>query len=80
MSGRHEALLALLADGALHSGADLAAALGVSRAAVWKLVGELRRYGVPLWLFRQYNPLVDLQRVQPGTRVQIPLLAAADAS
>jgi len=48
MSGRHEALLALIADGALHSGADLAAALGVSRAAVWKLVGELRGYGVPV--------------------------------
>ena len=46
--------------------------------SVWVLA--LRRYGVPLWLFRQYNPLVDLQRVQPGTRVQIPLLAAADAS
>jgi BirA family transcriptional regulator, biotin operon repressor / biotin---[acetyl-CoA-carboxylase] ligase len=48
MSGRHEALLALLIDGALHSGADLAAALGVSRAAVWKLVGELRGSGVPV--------------------------------
>jgi BirA family biotin operon repressor/biotin-[acetyl-CoA-carboxylase] ligase len=48
MSRRHEALLALLADGALHSGADLAARLGVSRAAVWKLVGELRAREVPV--------------------------------
>lgn len=46
MSRRREDLLALLADGALHSGADLAASLGVSRAAVWKLVGELRTLGV----------------------------------
>jgi BirA family biotin operon repressor/biotin-[acetyl-CoA-carboxylase] ligase len=48
MTRRHEALLALLADGALHSGAGLAAPLGVSRAAVWKLVGELRAHGVPV--------------------------------
>jgi len=40
------ALLALLADGRLHSGPDLAARLGVSRTAVWKLVGELRQSGV----------------------------------
>jgi len=46
MSRRREALLALLADGALHSGAGLAASLGVSRAAVWKIVGELRGLGV----------------------------------
>ena len=46
MNRRHEALLALLADGALHSGAGLAAQLGISRAAVWKLVGELREHGV----------------------------------
>jgi BirA family biotin operon repressor/biotin-[acetyl-CoA-carboxylase] ligase len=48
MSGRLEALLGLLADGTLHSGADLAARLGVSRAAVWKLVGELRSRNVPV--------------------------------
>jgi BirA family biotin operon repressor/biotin-[acetyl-CoA-carboxylase] ligase len=46
MSRRCEILLALLADGALHSGADLAAGLGVSRAAVRRLVGELRGRGV----------------------------------
>jgi BirA family biotin operon repressor/biotin-[acetyl-CoA-carboxylase] ligase len=48
MTLRAESLLALLADGTLHSGADLAARLGVSRAAVWKLVGELRGRGVPV--------------------------------
>lgn len=46
MTRRHETLLALLADGTLHSGAGLAAQLGVSRAAVWKIVGELRERGV----------------------------------
>jgi BirA family biotin operon repressor/biotin-[acetyl-CoA-carboxylase] ligase len=46
MTRRVEDLLALLADGELQSGADLAAKLGVSRTAVWKLVGELRGHGV----------------------------------
>lgn len=48
MSRRHEALLALLADGTLQSGVGLAGQLGMSRAAVWKLVGELREHGVPV--------------------------------
>lgn len=39
-------LLALLADGEQHSGARLAAGLGVSRTAVWKFVAELRERGV----------------------------------
>jgi len=46
MTDRSEALLARLADGSLHSGADLAESLGVSRAAVWKLVGALRERGI----------------------------------
>ena len=46
MNHRLEALLALLADGALHSSADLAPRLGISRAAVSKLVAELRQHGV----------------------------------
>ena len=40
--------------------------------SIWVVV--LRQYDVPLWLFRQYNPEVDLHRVKPGTRVQIPVL------
>ena len=43
--------------------------------SVWVLA--LRRYDVPIWLFRQYNPTLDLHRVQPGARVQIPVLAGA---
>jgi BirA family biotin operon repressor/biotin-[acetyl-CoA-carboxylase] ligase len=46
MNTRCVALLALLADGALRSGAELATILGVSRAAVWKLVGDLRSHGI----------------------------------
>jgi len=41
--------------------------------SVWVLA--LRKYDVPLWLFRQYNPGVDVQKVHPGTKVQIPLLS-----
>lgn len=70
MTGRSEALLARLADGSLHSGADLAGGLGVSRAAVWKLVGELRARGVavdslPRRGYRLPAPveLLDAQRI-----------------
>jgi BirA family transcriptional regulator, biotin operon repressor / biotin---[acetyl-CoA-carboxylase] ligase len=45
MSGRME-LLRLLADGALHSGEELAAALEVSRAAIWKRVQQLEEWGI----------------------------------
>jgi BirA family biotin operon repressor/biotin-[acetyl-CoA-carboxylase] ligase len=45
MSGRGE-LLRLLADGALHSGEELAAALAVSRAAVWKRLQQLETWGI----------------------------------
>jgi membrane-bound lytic murein transglycosylase D len=40
--------------------------------SIWILA--LRKYDVPIWLFRQYNPGVDVQKVQPGTKIQIPLL------
>lgn len=40
--------------------------------SIWIL--SLRRYGVPVWLFRQYNPDVDLQKVRPGTTVRFPVL------
>jgi len=45
MTPSARALVALLADGQLHSGEELAAALGVTRAAIWKQVGELRGRG-----------------------------------
>jgi BirA family biotin operon repressor/biotin-[acetyl-CoA-carboxylase] ligase len=47
MSGRL-VLLRLLADGALHSGEELAAALAISRAAVWKRLQQLEAWGIAL--------------------------------
>jgi membrane-bound lytic murein transglycosylase D len=35
-----------------------------------------RTYKVPVWLLRQYNPDVNLDRVQPGTIVKFPRLKA----
>jgi len=35
---------------------------------------------VPLWLFRQYNPSLDMHKVRPGIKVQIPILADAGNS
>ncbi len=46
--------------------------------SIWVL--SLRQYGVPLWLFRQYNPDVDVQQVSPGTKVRFPQLADVDRS
>lgn len=40
--------------------------------SIWILA--LRQYHVPVWLFRQYNPGIDLHKVRPGTKVQMPLL------
>jgi membrane-bound lytic murein transglycosylase D len=31
-----------------------------------------RRYRIPVWLLREYNPQLDLAEVRPGTRVVIP--------
>lgn len=42
------ALLGSLADGRFHSGQELGAAVGVSRAAMWKLVEQLRQQGVQI--------------------------------
>ena len=47
MSGRVE-ILRLLADGEIHSGEELAAALGISRAAVWKRLQQLEEWGLSL--------------------------------
>lgn len=46
--------------------------------SIWVLA--LRKYDVPLWLFRQYNPGLDLQKVVPGTKVQFPVLTDAQSS
>jgi membrane-bound lytic murein transglycosylase D len=38
--------------------------------SVWVLAE--RRYNIPVWLLRQYNPDVDLGDVRPGTKLVIP--------
>jgi membrane-bound lytic murein transglycosylase D len=40
--------------------------------SLWQLA--LRTYEVPVWLLRQYNPDLDLDRVSPGTVVKFPAL------
>ena len=44
-----------------------------SGESVWILA--LRQYDVPVWLFRQYNPELDLHNVRRGTRLNFPVLA-----
>jgi membrane-bound lytic murein transglycosylase D len=44
--------------------------------SIWVL--SLRKFDVPLWLFRQYNPGVDVEQVTPGTRVSFPILTDVD--
>src|SRR5262245_66093989 len=41
-------VFAELCDGQFHSGEDLAAALGVTRSAVWKAANALRDLGTPM--------------------------------
>lgn len=38
--------------------------------SVWVL--SQRRYNVPVWLLRQYNPELDLDHVRPGMEIVIP--------
>jgi BirA family biotin operon repressor/biotin-[acetyl-CoA-carboxylase] ligase len=75
MSEADARLVRLLADGRLHSGARLAASLGVTRAAVWKTVAELRERGVevlsePRRGYRLARPveLIGLAALHAGAR------------
>ena len=43
-----------------------------SGESVWIL--SLRTYDVPVWLFRQYNPELDLHNVPRGTKLNFPVL------
>jgi len=45
---RRERLLALLADGAFHSGEKLAKRLRISRAGIWKAIESLRETGIEI--------------------------------
>ena len=37
-----------------------------------------RNYDVPVWLLRQYNPDLNLDRIRPGMRIQFPVLERID--
>ncbi|MFO1400669.1 MAG: biotin--[acetyl-CoA-carboxylase] ligase [Steroidobacteraceae bacterium] len=71
-----------LADGAFHSGAALAARLGLTRSAVWKAVGELRERGLEVQAvtnrgYRLAAPRVPLDAgrilaaLAPATRARV---------
>lgn len=47
-----------------------------SGESIWILA--LRQYDVPVWLFRQYNPEIEMSNVRPGTKVSIPVLSSSD--
>ena len=47
-----------------------------SGESIWIL--SLRKYDVPVWLFRQYNPGLDTHNVQPGTKVQFPVMTSRE--
>ncbi len=39
---------------------------------------SLRRYKVPVWLLRQYNPDLNMDRIKPGTQIVIPQIERVD--
>jgi len=46
--------------------------------SVWIL--SQKRYNVPIWLLRQYNPDVDLETLKPGATIAIPKVEATTVS
>ncbi len=48
MAGIRSALISALADGAIHSGADLALSMACSRTAIWKHLNELKSVGLQI--------------------------------
>lgn len=45
--------------------------------SIWILT--LRRYKIPVWLLRQYNPDMNFDRVKPGAKIVFPQLEAVVA-
>jgi len=77
----HPALLVLLADGRLRSGEDLAAELGVSRAAIWKAVERLRAHDIPICAEprRGYRLILPVELLDAG-RMRAELCATSQAA
>ncbi|MFT4585832.1 MAG: membrane-bound lytic murein transglycosylase D [Gammaproteobacteria bacterium] len=51
---------------------DTAAHTILDGESLWLLAQNT--YSVPIWLLRQHNPDLDLQRIRPGMKVEFPLL------
>ena len=90
MNASAERLVRLLADGEMHSGERLAADLGVTRAAVWKIVAELRERGIAVasherrgYQLEQSVELIDLQsllRSAAAACIELPATTEVSSS
>ncbi len=48
MADNFKKIIHILSDGKFHSGVDLGAALGITRAAIWKLIHRLKALGIEI--------------------------------
>lgn len=48
LSQNVQKLVQILSDGDYHTGSNLGNALGISRSAVWKIIGQLQDFGIPI--------------------------------
>ncbi|MDC0598970.1 bifunctional biotin--[acetyl-CoA-carboxylase] ligase/biotin operon repressor BirA, partial [Gammaproteobacteria bacterium] len=94
MSQRLFPILKMLSNGKFHSGDELGAALGVSRAAIWKSIQKLTKFGLhvhsvrgkgyrltqPLELLNQQKLLEELGQTQIDKIEEIELLLSIDST
>ncbi len=68
LNGRQQALLNILADGSFHSGEQIGAELGISRAAISQQVKNLRQLGVQIYSItgKGYRLEIPLQLLDAG--------------
>ncbi|MGH8281006.1 MAG: biotin operon repressor, partial [Gammaproteobacteria bacterium] len=89
MSQTSHAIIRTLADGAFHSGEQLARALRISRSAVWKHVHQIKSQGLEVFSvpgrgYRLATPmqLLDEKQIRaglaPANRKRLPALAILD--
>lgn len=91
MHARQIEVLKLLADGCFHSGESIGQALGVSRAAVWKILKTLQQHGIEVFavsgkgykLRQPYEPLDRsriLQQLDPGHGFSLELIQQLEST
>jgi len=86
ISARHYRLIELLADGRFHSGEELGRALGVSRAAVWKMLSAIEPLALEVHALRgkgyrlamPFEPLHDDAILAVVPAQSRPLLASLE--